>query len=262
MSSNIVIPAGKIYFDPFDAAGAKTGERYLGCTPGGTINVETETVEIYCADSPLPTLLDEVPTKNKQTGTITCDDISDDNLALFFIADKATVTQSGGAVVGEAINGVLQDRHYQLGASASNPTGVRVVSAVSVTDDFPNPAFTVDVDYSVDLALGRIYIIAGGGIADGTNLLVDYTAAANGRVQLTTTKTPKKLYGSLRFIADNAVGANHDIYAPKVLLRPNGEMTFKRTADGTEQMQIPLAFSVVEPDDGTATCLFVDGRPV
>ena len=54
-----LIPGGKIYFDAFNAAGAKSGERYLGLTPGFTLSISSDKIESYSAEAGLQQLDDQ-----------------------------------------------------------------------------------------------------------------------------------------------------------------------------------------------------------
>lgn len=125
-----LIPGGKIYFDLF-RSGVKTGERYLGLTPGFTITVATEKIQSFSAEDGVQQLDDETLIKITRTGQMTCRQVSLDNWGLFLAGQPAIQAQASGTVSNEAIS-VLADRAYQLGASVANPSGVRQVSAVTV----------------------------------------------------------------------------------------------------------------------------------
>jgi len=45
--NNVVIGAGEVYLDLFDAAGAKTGERYLGDAAGAVLAIATEETTVF-----------------------------------------------------------------------------------------------------------------------------------------------------------------------------------------------------------------------
>jgi len=176
-----------------------------------------------------------------------------DNLELFVLGTKSTRSQVATPVVDEAINNVQQGRWYQIGALAANPTGVRDIGSVVVTDDVPNVPFILDTDYELDTVNGRIYIIEGGGIADATNLLVDYTPVANSRDQVISNNLGAK-FGALRFIAANTEGANNDIYGPRVQLKPSGELAMKSRND-----TMTMTFESEFLKSGTLEALYVDG---
>lgn len=124
------IPGGKLFLDSFDSAGNKTGERYLGLTPGFAVKLASETIQSYSSENGLRELDDETLITVTRTGKITCRQISIENLALFLAGASATAAQSSGAVTGEN-QAVRPDRYIQLGASTSNPSGVREVTDVT-----------------------------------------------------------------------------------------------------------------------------------
>lgn len=118
------IAGGKIYFDVFTAAGAKTGERYLGNTPGFTVSLASQKIESYQSEDGIRQLDDSALVSITRTGKLTCRQASLENMAAFIIGDISSQTQTGAGVTGEAIS-VLPDRYYQLGATVANPSGVR-----------------------------------------------------------------------------------------------------------------------------------------
>ncbi len=75
-----LIPGGKIYFDLFNAALEKTGERYLGLTPGFTISIASDKIQSYSAENGLQELDDETLVKITRTGKLTVRQISMENL--------------------------------------------------------------------------------------------------------------------------------------------------------------------------------------
>lgn len=250
---NYVLGAGKVYIDLYDSNDALTGERYIGNTPGFELQVSTEKLDHYNDDEGIRTLDDQVVTQINRQSTITCDNVTMENLALFAIADVATHTQAGGAVVDEPLDNVKKGHFYQLGVSASAPTGVRNISAVTV-----NKGATVLVagtDYAVDAAMGRIEILAGSvTVLEGDDLLVDYTAAAATWEKAAASALGAK-YAALRYIASNRQGANRDLYAPKVLIGPSGTLSMK----GTEWQQV--SFSADFQKKGDLAPVYLDGRP-
>lgn len=222
---NIVLGAGYCYFDPEDADGNLTGEIYLGDGPGFSFTMATEKTEIDSSDTPTAETL--VSITNKVTRSAQCGirNVSDQVLSFFVGGDASTKTQTSTPVTDEVIGAVQQGRYYQLGASSSNPTGVRGVSSVTVEPSGGGTAYTVDTDYKLDADGGRIYIVPGGGIADDDEIQVDYTPAANSRGQVISGAGPKK--GAFRFVSDNTTGDNREVYFPRVELSPNGEMALK-----------------------------------
>lgn len=250
-----VLGAGKIYFDPEDANGNLTGERYMGNTPGFAMPVSSESVESFSSDGPTAEREALAVTRVTRNVSLQCNQINRDNLALFVIGDAAELTQNNTPVVDEAIDGVLQGRYYQLGKPIT-PTGVRGVTSVTITDDAGTPTqFDVDVDYTLDAAMARIFVVEGGNITDGTNLRADYTPDSNTRDQVTASDV-KAAYGALHYIADNTEGPNNDVYIPRVILRPDGEIAWK-----SRDTFISLGFQMEALKRGTLAQVYIDGRP-
>jgi len=253
-TNTYVMGRGRLYFDPFDANDATTGERYLGNTPGFELTIESEVVEHFNADSGVREKDDSVTIEVNRNATITCDNISNENLALFIIGDVSTVSQTGASVTDEAIT-VQTGRYYQLGVSSSNPTGRRGISTVVVQDDTDTTTYVEDTDYEVDATLGRLYIIPGGSIADDDVLHVDYAYATNSRTQIASNST-QSTDGALRYVADNAKGTNRDLYIPSCELRPEGGFQMK-----TENEWQALGFAIEFNKKDTSTeQLYIDGR--
>lgn len=262
-SNQFLVPAGKIKFAPCPGDGAF----YMGQTPGGEISVDIKTTEVMDSDNAVSELIAEIAHGVVREFSFKCINPSDNVLALFFAADPSTQTQASGAVTNEAINTVKQGYYYQIGKTASNPTGVRDITTVVVTDDGGSPTtFAAGTDYTVDLALGELYIVPGGGIADDTNLLVDYARTARTRVQhAASPDLNARLTGVLRFTADNTSGPNRDIYGP-CMLRADGAATIKRSqGDGkVTEFGFKAKFQRTLDDQGNIEMqsLYIDGRAV
>jgi hypothetical protein len=225
VTKNIVLGAGYIYFDPEDANGNLTGETYMAETPGFSLNIATEKLEIESSDTPVAETLVSITTKITRAGSLECRDISNNVLGWFIQGAQSTVSQTGTSVTDEAIT-VQQGRYYQLGASASNPAGVRNVSSVVIQDVTDTTTYTVTDDYVVNADEGRIYIVEGGAISDDDVLHIDYTVDTSSRVRVTSGGDGAQR-GALRFVGDNTVGENRTVYMPQVELAANGDLAFK-----------------------------------
>lgn len=254
---NLVVPAGKIYFDPKDSiTGLLTGERYFGDTPGCSIAVESKSLEVWDSDGQISELVKNIPLSVKRSFKFKAIDITDDNLAMFVVASVNAVAQTGAAVVDESIAGVKQDRYYQVGKSTGNPTGRRGLSAVTVK--VGAAVKTLGTDYTVDLVSGRVYIVTGGGIANDATILVSYTYATNSRSQLVSVNTNSVQFGALHFIANNTVGPNRDFYLPSVAVAGDGEAQIKREGQDGKVLEMGFVVNVFTPDAGAAQ-VYIDG---
>lgn len=131
-TENIVFGRGVLYFAPFDDNDVPMGERDLGETPGFSITAESERFKKYSSRSGISTLILDQLIRVDLSGKIAVDDMSAENQALFIAGNVQTKTQSASPVTNERIYYAISDRYYQLGASDSNPSGVRGVSSVTI----------------------------------------------------------------------------------------------------------------------------------
>ena len=254
------IPRGRVFFDRFDALGAKTGERYLGNCPGFTVEIKSEKAEHYSSESGLRQKDMSIVVQVDRTGTLTVDNLSLDNLALFIAGDLSTLAQAADSAVVEELD-VIQGRYYQLGVTAQSPVGARDISGLVVqSTDSSSTLYVEDEDYAVDLALGRVQILVGGAIAaTGTPETVECSYALPASAwDLAATGTVSELRGAIRFVADNASGDNRDVYMPSVSLAPTGEM--KLVADDTDVNSMAFEIEILTPATGAA--IYFSGRPV
>ncbi|MES3001334.1 MAG: hypothetical protein V4787_11640 [Pseudomonadota bacterium] len=251
MSGTYTLGRGKVYFDRFtdNINKVRTGERYIGNTPEISFSTEAELLEHFDADGGIRVKDDQVILEIVRTLTLTCDNIDDENLGLLFLGDVSTFTQASATGGTYNITDALQGRYYQIGQTAGNPQGVRGVTTVSIA------GATLTDDYTLDAALGRIYIVPGGGITDGDDLVVTYTCTATERARIITADSVT-IDGALRYISANPKGNQRDYYFPYVQLTPNGDYTFK----GDEWQTLPFTCEVLKYDDSTAA-VYIDGRP-
>jgi len=250
--ANYVLGRGKLFFDPFiPGTKTKTGQRYFGNTTEFNLTLESEKLDHFSSDSGIRTKDDSTLLELNRTGSFTTDDITAENLALFVLGDVSTVTQASTPVTGEALGVMIPGRYYQLGASTSNPVGVRGVSAVTITPS--SGSAVAGTDYTLDADLGRIYII--GGVFDGVKTATAaYTPAANTRERVTTNASAS-VEGELTFISHNAKGVQKDWVFPYVTVTPSGDFGLK--SDDWQAMSFD--FEVGELTGVAA--IYIDGRP-
>lgn len=251
------IPRGRVLFDPFDPnTGLTTGEGEFGNCPGFTVSIETDKSDHYSSETGLRQKDASVTVEVNRTATITCDNVSVENLARYLSGSVETITQAAGDVLDESIT-VIKGRQYQLGRTESDPAGARNISAVSISDATGVTTYVANTDYTIDLELGRIQILATGAIASASTIKVDYTRPA-ATWQRIKTGAVTELAGAIRVISDNASGENRDFYMPKVNLTPNGELPV--IAEGTDFVTMEFACEILKP--ANAEAIYVDGRPV
>ena len=250
--TNHVLGKGELHFVPFvTGTNTKTGEQYFGNTPSFGITVEAQKVDHFNSDRGLNEKDLTVTISVNRSGSFVTDNIIADTLAKMFLGSAAVLSQASETATMESIT-VLQDRTYQVGASDALPSGKRSVTITSVTSVGGATVHVLDTDYTVDAELGRVFIIEGGGIADGTEVEITYDVAAHSRKQ--TISGTESIYGALRFIAYNNAGEQTDYYMPKVSLMPNGEFSLK----GDDFQQISFTVDILK--DGNKPAVLADGR--
>lgn len=229
---NYTLGRGKVYIDRYPqnvtmtALTAGEGERYIGNTPEFMTNSSSEDLDHYDSDSGVRVKDDSVQLSFDRAGSFNCDNIDAANVALYFLGDESTVTQT---VAAGAISTVTakRGRFYQLGATALLPAGVRDVSNVVVAK---GAGFATNVtaagNFEVDEKLGRIYIEADSAdIPDDTEIQITFDVAASTRGQVVSKN--RSIYCAIRFVADNPKGLNRDYYFPYVKLSPDGDYNLK-----------------------------------
>lgn len=256
---NYVVPKGKVFIDLFLAnaiVGADTrgiGERYFGNTPGFSTSSTSENLDHFSSDGGLKVKDESVQLSLDRKATMSCDNISGENLALFLQGDSTLITQVSAVGVSETIN-AKRAMYYQLGQSASLPAGVRKIENVVVKIG----ATTIAAlgNYSVDTELGRIYVEdAAPSIPDNSALIITYDIVASTRKQVVSGN--KTIYGAIRVVADNPKGQNRDFYFPYVKLSPDGNFELKSDTWQT----INFAVEILKKAD-SVNAVYIDGRPV
>lgn len=250
------ILSGELYFDPL-VAGIYEGERYLGNTPNFELTISPEKLDHYDSDTNEVSKDFSFAVKTDRTAAMTSDEVSEENLKLFFGASASAVAQVATPVVAEAIAGIKKGRYYQLGQSTSNPTGVRGVTAVVVK--IAAATKVLNTDYLLDATRGRIYIIPGGSIADAAAVTVDYTPVVNSRTRLAS-GAGATVAGRLRFLANNLAGDNKDYYFPSVSLTPSGGYQLKGGGENPAVASMEFEVEILKPANGSA--IYIDGQAV
>ncbi|MGM0913761.1 MAG: hypothetical protein ACQEXC_00445 [Pseudomonadota bacterium] len=249
---NVVVPAGKVYFNPRRPDGSYEGYRYLAETPAFTLTAQGETLEVWGSDDGIAEKLHDIPIRVNRSGRTTVRDMNAENYALFLIGAASTVNQTDTPVVDEA-HDVMPGRFYQLGASTSNPGGVRNVSAVTVADTTDTTTYVEGTDYVMHAEIGMLEILEAGAIGEET-IHVDYTPAVETRDRVTSHQLGAR-EGEVKFVANNTQGENRDIYIPAARLTPDGELPMK-SRENPQEMPLIVA---VQTRDGYAQ-VYVDGR--
>lgn len=131
-AENLVLGKGINTFAPYDASDVLMGERDLGEVAGFALTGESERLQEYSNRGGISTLILDVITRLTLSGTAEIKDMSIENQALFLSATVSTRAQAATPITNERRLYAQTNRYYQLGQTASNPAGVRVVTGVTV----------------------------------------------------------------------------------------------------------------------------------
>jgi hypothetical protein len=250
--TNLTVGKGKVHFSRCLPDGSFEGFRFIGNAPTLNLTIEREVLEHFSSTGGIREKDAEVTLEVTRSGSVETDNINAENLAAFFFGETQTVTQAALTVTDESITSVVQGRIYQIGASAGNPTGARLLTdgTVVVTDATGTTTYVEGTDYELDLTNGLIEITVGGGITDGDDILVDYDAVASTREQVISGGEPITV--AVLFIADNPVGANRTILMPNVNVTPDGDFSLI----GEEFQVLSFSLELLTGDQGVA--LYID----
>ena len=233
---------GEVFFNKFKpGTNIGEGERYLGNTPEYSLTNDVETLDHFNSDRGLREKDESVLLEISSSGSMNCDNISGENVALFFLGNLLTKSSTSVTAQKEVFTSWKRGLTLQLGTTDTTPTGVRKVSNVKVGkaasgatlnlsgDISAIPGVTI-VDaagnYEVDLELGRLYLEpTSTEINGGIKLVVQFDVAAQSREMVISSNDV--VQGSLRFVAHNAKGENKDYFFPKVTLSPDGDYNLK-----------------------------------
>lgn len=265
--NNYTLGRGKVYFarrDPI--TGLLGGYRYLGNTPEFNLTAEEEKLEHYSSDFGVRVKDATVTLQVNYTGTVVCDNIDLENVALFFLGENTVVTVAQATVTSEQVGvtniGVEVGMFYQLGVTNSNKAGASGII-------FPGAAGTAfalkiqgeagnlvhGTDYTLNATTGRIEILEDGAVTNGDILEATYTVAASTRD--VTISGATAIEGAIFYEAANPRGAQIDYTMLAVTLSPNGDFSLK----SDEWQQIPFNVDVTKRDDDTPAVI-ARTRPV
>ncbi len=268
MSTNdIFIGQGKLYLDPFKKVngvpqiGQTTGELFVGECPEFNIEPSSEQKTYMSNTAKIKTPKVKTTTSVDYASSFTTNDLNADNMCMSFLGTKATVATAAATVTAESITtSAVAGARYQLGVSVSNPTGVRNLDQftpgsvdVLVKTITPAATLTAGLDYTVDMALGAVTIL-NTAAAVGKSITVDYKTKVASRTQVISGNTP--FVGALRYVADNPIGDNKDLYLPYVQITPNGSVSFIGEDWASAQYTVNI-----NQRDGYSS-IYVDGRAV
>lgn len=199
-----------------------TGFLPVGNCPDFSIKVTSKTLDHFSSTAGIREKDDQAVLDTERTASITTDNLSMENLAMFFLGEVlktsvlATVT-----VPSETIESPELGVVYYLG-TATYPAGARGINATTV--DLTQGATTLvrGTDYLVNEDTGAIEFISGGSFVAGTDVVSgEFNLKAASHTQVISGTTPFE--GALRFEATQVKGEKRSFYLPWVKLTPDGD---------------------------------------
>lgn len=249
---NYVLGRGRLYFDD-----GENGERYIGNTPEFNLSTATEFLEHFNSDEGLRNRDRNIVTQINYSGSFTTDHIGPENLAMLFMGEATTLTQTSLTGETDTFTAGVAFNWYQLGTDAANPAGKRGVSNVSISaDPGGTPVSAVEgTDYELDAERGRVQVLEGGAL-DGVVFEVTYDVDATSRSVVIS--GAKQVTGKLRFVSANPenAGDQRDYFMPSVTLSANGDFALKAESDW---QAIPFSLEIAKTE--SAEAIYADGLP-
>lgn len=253
---NYTLGRGKVYFGRFEAGSLQTNEfRYVGNTPELNLTIESEELDHFSSDEGIREKDDSIALEVNRSGSMVCDDIQAENLALFFFGSAASLTIAGATDETEDFDGVTPGLTYQLGVTASDPVGVMGVENVVVESNPSGTTYVLDTDYTLDTDSGTVTILTTGSIAADDDITITYDIVASTRTRILSGSTAVE--GAMKFIQSNPTGRDRVYTLSRVKISPNGDFALK----GDEWQQIPFSFEALLPGDGREA-IYIDGAPL
>lgn len=254
-TNNYTLGRGEIWFARFATGYVPAGFRYIGNTPEVNLTIESEELDHYSSDAGIREKDDSVPLQVNRTGSLVTDNVSPENIALFFFgtaSDEATAASTGNTF---NIASVELDRAYMIGATTANPAGVFGLDAAGTNTVMVGAVTLVEnTDYTIDYNNGMITFLSGATVAAGDSVDITYDLAANSRSRVISGSEPVE--GAMIYRTVNPKGDDATFYFPYVKISPNGDYALK----GDEWQQIPMSLEVLKLT--TAEAIYRDGDPV
>lgn len=223
-NASLVLSKGELYFDRFAPGTLKgEGELYLGNTPGFTLSRDVEEVKRFTSYGGQQIQIGSLITREAHTADITTDNVSMENLALWFGGESDDTGQDARSNVTEALV-VRRGRWFQLGLSL-DPMGVRHIEP-DITFKLADVTIDKEVNFILDRVEGRFFVLDDApDVPNGATLTVKFECRQSSSVTLQNNSS--EVVGSLRFISKNPVGTQKTYLFPYVRIAPAGDIDFK-----------------------------------
>lgn len=98
-ANNYVVGRGRLFFGQYRTGTRSTrGQRYMGNTPELSLSQSEDTLDHYSSEGGIRVKDASVTLQNDSSGSFQCDDISPENLALWFLGEVLSRVETGSAM--------------------------------------------------------------------------------------------------------------------------------------------------------------------
>jgi len=221
MQDNLTIGKGRLFFDQFEQNTlAGKGFRFLGNVPEINVSQDVEQMEHFSSTGGIRRKDRSVTTQRDMTLNFTTDNMSLENLAMWYGGSVLPDTQTAAASLTSTIV-VQKGFFYQLGVTATRPDGLSNLGP-TLTATKTGVAVDPALNFDFDAANGTVEILPNApGVVDGDSLIFTYSTLAKTTRKIVDDKV--KLFGTLMFLPDNPVGENFKRVWPYISLRADGD---------------------------------------
>ena len=251
---------GRIHVAELDSDQEPGDYRYIGNTTEFNFTTETEQLTLTNPDEGINEVIQTVQTSITRTGTLTVDDIQDENLALFLFGDAEALNVNAdssdqtltlnASTVARLISRRDNGEWVPIGVSASNPVGHRNLTKLALA------GLTANTDYEVDLKRGMFKLLNTSAVGNlNSTLEITYKRAADTTIQITSGTEAK--VASIKFFQNNPKGKNRDYTFPVVNLSPNGDLQLK----GDEWQAISFSLDIQTPNADGVAAIYINNVP-
>lgn len=232
---------GKLYFEP-ESGG---GEIYVGNTPSMVISYDRVTQIRYQSFGDQRDRIEGPVTEEQHAGKFVTDDMTAENLALWF-GHSDTPVVSRPTVVRNVPRVIRRGRYYSIGETS---VGERSLTVFNLRRPADNSIIPRDGNYDIDFATARMYVHPDAtDITDDMEVIWNYRSGAFIQPQFNPGK--RETIGALRYISNNPLlqnTAQMQVYWPRVRITTNSDWELKSEQDF---LQVAFKFDAMRGADG------------
>lgn len=220
-TENYTLGKGVLYVDLLDGDGGRTGEIDVGNVTNFAITPTVESLDHFTSRSGIREKDLTVDTSLAFMAKWTTDEYALWNLMLAVLTTTTeTFAQGTGHQINEPVT-MRTDKWMKLGGE----DGGRNIHDIVVTNTAHTVTYVEGTDYNVDRAVGRLFGVDGGNIANGQEVHVDYHYDATQHSYVRGGED-QSINAFLRFVGDPAQGPVMEGQFWKVRVKPSGDIGF------------------------------------